>query len=172
MGTVPLHGHNIVGSWCETIKEGYFFTHLFIYDGEKKTSRVVELLQENKIFSDPHLPWCNEKRSATSLENLFIGDYVARDFEVCDGGQVDLRIYPNPSIRNDLAFVLPLEGTDGLLYKNYRPKLWRRNLLKDIKTVKFGKRRRKLTQRDILGHGEVVDTIRHQNLFYNLFQKS
>jgi hypothetical protein len=94
---------------------------------------------------------------------------MSRTLHVCDGGELDLRIYPNPSIRNDLQYVLP-GSMDGLLYKNYRPKVWRRNTLRDTKMVKVSSRR-PLTSRDIVGHREVVGAVRNQKLFYEMFVK-
>jgi hypothetical protein len=80
---------------------------------------------------------------------------------------MNLRLYPNPSIRNDLQYVLP-GNMDGLLYKNYRPKVWRRNRLQDTKMVKVLSKR-PLTQRDIVGHREVSDAVRNQKMFFEMF---
>jgi hypothetical protein len=157
-----------LGNWGKTMDSGYFFTHLFLYDGVLGTTRVVDLTTLN-LLDDPNvLPWCGAVRSEEGVENLFIGSYRARSFPVCDGGTIDLRIYPNPSIRNDLQYTLP-GNMDGLLFKNYRPKLWRRNRLDDCDLVKSKQIRRPLTHRGIVGHGEVNDCVNHQDLFFQMF---
>jgi hypothetical protein len=159
-----------LGEWGKTIEEGYFFTDLFIYDGVTKMSQNIDLMDPH-ILTSPSLPWCKgEKvRTETGSENLFIGDYTARVLEVCDGGEIDLRLYPNPSIRNDLQFTLPGQ-MDGLLYKNYRPKLWRCNRIDDTKLMRITAGR-PLTSRGIVGHLEVKEAVQHQNMFYQMFVK-
>jgi hypothetical protein len=158
-----------LGEWGKSLESGYFFTHLFIHDGEKKTNLVVDLTLDS-ILSDPVLKWCEDTiRAERGVENLFIGDYTARKFTVCDGGEIDLRLYPNPSIRNDLQFTLPGQ-MDGLLYKNYRPKLWRCNRIDDTKLMRITAGR-PLTSRGIVGHLEVKEAVQHQNMFYQMFVK-
>jgi hypothetical protein len=169
MKTTPDGEPQKLGDWAKAIEKGYFFTKLFIYDGVAKTSRVVDLNQ-SQLLQDKDLSWRQEApQPGHGTENLFIGDYTSRTLYVCDGGEMDLRIYPNPSIRNDLQYVLP-GNMDGLLYKNYRPKVWRRNTLRDTKMVKMSSRR-PLTRRDIVGHREVVGAVRNQKLFYEMFVK-
>jgi hypothetical protein len=68
-----------------------------------------------------------------------------------------------------MAYTLPGQ-MDGLLYKNYRPKLWRRNRLDDTKMVSLSNHtQRHLTKKDIVGHGEVHDAVRNQQMFYKMF---
>jgi hypothetical protein len=159
-----------LSDWGKSMEEGYFFTHVFIYDGVTQVSRTIDLMKP-QLLASHDLPWSSgeEVRSETGSENLFIGDYTARLLDVCDGGNIDLRLYPNPSIRNDIQFTLPGQ-MDGLLYKNYRPKLWRCNKISDTKTIKITSGR-PLTSRGIVGHLECKEAVQHQNMFYQMFVK-
>lgn len=101
---------------------------------------AFSLINDHNLLARPDLPWCESSvRDGYNATGLLQGPYRARCMQI-GPLRMEVRIHHNTQVQNELAFqlcngALPSDTT-GLLYRNFRPKLFRLNGLTNAKTLK------------------------------------
>ena len=167
----------VTGSWCRPVQDGFYVTGCTIHHGG-----VVDTvdLRTPHCFQREELPWSTTLRKGRSdetsaeLGGIILGTYTSRTLRVGNVGHVEIRVYDNPQILNGLIWSVPPrvhDKVDGLLYRNYRPTLFRSGG-KRIGTpfITLPPKGRLLCQRPLSTGNDVPTSIYQPRLFNLLHQ--
>ena len=140
-------------------------------------------LWDTSCFERTDIPWVNEVQTGVSsstsseLGGIIHGTYQSRTLWFDNCNKIEVRIYDNKQILNALVWTLPSYSpgfVDGLLYKNYRPKIFdssgkhKKNPFIPVPTKTGG--HRILTTKSIVGHREESASVLQPTLFNKMFQ--
>lgn len=161
--------------WSTVIERGHFITKCLLNstDGPKLVLDVTNA----ELFNRNDVPWVTGTAyvgddCTTYMGNILAGRYVSRTLVLpARVGFLEIRIYSNPQITNALVWTIPTrcEGIGGLLYQNYRPKIFESST-KWLDVPYFEPTGKRLLQsRSIVHHGEVPESVTCPRLFTRMF---
>ena len=148
------------------VSDGFFMHRLFISALPNQPGTTLDL--RDALFD-------SSAYASASTSGLFQGRYVGRTLQLGPGVQLELRKYENPQIDTQVLLHMTRHvpaDTDGLLYRNYRPKLFRLNSLVDTTPrTRHLSISRPLQCRSIVGRTENRDSVLHPRLFASLMAR-
>ena len=152
-----------------TSKHGYFYTELYINDNGQIISLDLQNHADTIADESGSVPWSGPI-TVGETDDIYCGEYRERPLKLSNHITIYIRSYTNPQVQNGIALACPPSlDLDGLLVRNYRPKLFMLNTMDDIKPVKIVSKR-PLTKASIVKQGEIRDSILHMSLFNKMFR--
>jgi hypothetical protein len=166
--------------WSNPVNDGYYLTKCTINSGTSTSTKIELDLRDAKCFDQEDIPWSDSTtRTGISstvsqeLGGIIHGTYQSRSLRF-GGNSVEVRIYDNKQILNALVWTLPSYSPgiiDGLLYKNYRPKLFETSgKFKNTPFIPLPVTGRLLINKSIVGHKEIASSVMKPDLFTAMFQ--
>jgi hypothetical protein len=107
-----------------------------------------------------------------SMGGIFHGSYQSRTLAVDGLAEIELRLFDNPQILNGLLWKVPPRScaTGGLVYANYRPTLFDSGgKRRDIPFIPLPEHGRLLTQKTLVGRGEIPESVYTPLTFHQHF---
>ena len=171
----PSDDYKATLSWADPIDQGYYIQEIHIHKGNGKID-IVDVT-DSKCFGRIELPWTSRVKTGIATQDtedmggMFEGTYESRVLNIDDVGKVEIRIFDNKQIRNGMIWHLPEKSdhVDGLVYKNYKPKLFETSGKNHGNPYIKLPNKRVLTNRSIVGHNEVAMSVKQPTLFKQIY---
>ena len=138
------------------VDDGFYLSRLWIQC--ESNAYQIDLHKGATELLRADLPW-GSVHMGSSRRGLVQGKYLSRSLRLSDSMRLEVRFYANAQVQNELRLVArgPVRG-DGLLLRNYRPKLFRLNQLQDTSVLRR-RRGRMRTQKCPVAQGEHRDSV-------------